>query len=119
MAAPQTPQLIESSVTIASTTVSGVLDCTQGRVVRIDVPIPWTAANMTFQVSGDNATFTDLYDASGTEYTVTVGSTSTSRSVIIPYADLIGARFLKIRSGTTGTPVDQGGSRVIRVGLLP
>lgn len=114
-----------SSATIATTTatiangasLSGAIDLSAGRLARIAIPASWTTANLTFQTSADNVTFNDLYDSYGTEYTATVGGAS--RAIIIPLADFIGVRYLKIRSGTTGTPVNQGADRTLTLVLVP
>lgn len=111
-------QVTTATATIANAaSLSGAVDCSGGRVCGILIPAAWTTANLTFQGSMDNATFADLYDSSGTEYTVTVGGVS--RYIEVPLADFIGIRYLKVRSGTTGTPVAQGGSRTLTLALLP
>ncbi|MBW7970964.1 hypothetical protein [Bradyrhizobium sp. BR 10289] len=94
-----------ASVTIASgQSLSGSVDLGRQRAVRVIIPATWTAANLTFQVSYDNVTFSNLYDSSGNEYTVQAGA---SRSIILPVADFIGIRYLKVRSGTSGAAVNQ------------
>lgn len=106
------------SVTIANgASLSGAIDCSEGRPARIVIPSAWTTANLTFQTSYDGTTYNDLYDAFGTEYTVTVGGAS--RGIILPLADFIGVRYLKVRSGTTGTPVTQGADRTLKLVLVP
>jgi hypothetical protein len=85
------------------------------RAARIAMPATWTAANLTFQASYDNATWNDLYDSYGVEYTVTAAA---SRSIILPIADFLGIRYIKIRSGTAATPVNQGAGRDLIVQLV-
>lgn len=79
--------------------------------VLLDVPA-WTAAVITFQVSHDGVTFRDLYDEDAAE--VNCSTFSTARVLQLP-AQLEGAAFLKIRSGTTGTPVNQGAARTLKL----
>ena len=55
-----------------------------------------------------------MYDADGTELTVTVAA---SRHVALAPDGLRSARWLKLRSGTAGSPVNQGADRVIGVAL--
>ncbi|CAK0744728.1 conserved hypothetical protein [Gammaproteobacteria bacterium] len=79
-------------------------------VVGIVMPAAWTAANLTFQCSADDVTFANLYDELGTEKTVTA---STSRYIYLNPADFSGCDSLKVRSGTAGSAVNQGGDRSI------
>ena len=86
--------------------LSGVIDLgTSQRLCRIILPATWTAAALTFQTSVDGTNFYDLFDVSGNEisYTVTAG-----KNILIPFSDWIGIRYLKLRSGVTATPVNQG-----------
>jgi hypothetical protein len=87
----------------------------EGRsLVGIYMPSAWTAANLTFQVAHTSGgTFQDAYDDAGSEVTVTAAA---SRYIGLTSADalcLSAARFLKVRSGTTGTPVNQAAERSI------
>lgn len=82
-------------------------------LVGIAMPATWTAANLTFQVSDDfGATFNNLYDKDGIEVTVVA---SASRYIILVPGSFAGINYLKVRSGTAGTPVAQGGARTIRL----
>lgn len=76
----------------------------------IVMPGSWTAASLTFQVSHDGTTYRNVYDDTGTEYTVTV---STDRFIRIDPSYFSGAQLVKVRSGTAGASVNQGGARVI------
>jgi hypothetical protein len=77
------------------------------------MPAAWTAASLTFQGSADGTTYGDLYDA-GTEMSTAAGA---SRVIHLDWTKFVGLRFLKIRSGTTGVPVNQGGDRVLTLVL--
>lgn len=95
--------------------LSGAVDLLELTPVRITMPSSWTAANLTFQVSYDGVNFANLYDAYGNEVIV---QASTSRDIALG-SDFIwhflGAKSLRIRSGTSGSPVAQGGARTILV----
>lgn len=96
----------------ASASLSDAVDM-QGRdVVGFEMPAAWTTANLTFQVSLDNTTFNDLYDDAGNEETVTAAA---SRFISVDPVMFRGALYLKVRSGTTGVPVNQAAERVIKV----
>lgn len=77
-----------------------------GTLVAVVMPAAWTAAVLTFQGSTDGVNFNDLYDFTGTEVSVTVAA---GEKVLIDHMD--GNAYLKIRSGTGGTPVAQGAAR--------
>ena len=74
------------------------------------MPAAWTAAVLTFQVSWDGTEWNTLYASDGTEYTVQAAA---SRRIILPPADFVGVRYIKVRSGTQAAPVNQGAARTI------
>lgn len=80
-------------------------------VIGIEIPAAWTTANLTFQASADDTTYLDVYDSAGTELTVTVGGVS--RHIALDQTLFVGFSSIKVRSGTTGTPVAQGGARTV------
>lgn len=91
-------------------------------VVGIAMPSAWTAASITLMTvppltaDPSAATWVDVYERDGTEYEITCDA---GQHVIIPPADLAGIRFLKIRSGTSGTPVAQAATRTITLITRP
>lgn len=104
------------AVAIASgESLSAAIDLDEGRLALIQMPASWTTANLTFQGSVDGSNFFDLYDDEGNEVTVTAAA---SRTIRLPLADWLALRHVKIRSGTTGTPVNQGGARELVAGLV-
>lgn len=99
--------------TIAATIANGAalsdaIALNGNHVDGLVLPAAWTAGALTFQVSLDGATYYDLYDTAGSEvsYTVTAG-----KAVPLAMSALRGWDYLKLRSGTTGTPVNQGADR--------
>lgn len=108
----------------ASLSGAAILD---GDIVAIVMPSAWTAANLTFQgatiVQTTGATpggvtvgtYQDIYDSGGTELAVTAAA---SRYIVLTpalAAALRGFGAIKIRSGTSGTPVNQGAARTISI----
>ena len=79
-------------------------------ICGIVMPAAWTTANLTFQVSEDGSTYNDLYDQDGTEITITAAA---SRFIVLNTDNFWGFHYLKVRSGTTGTPINQGAARTI------
>lgn len=90
--------------------LSAAIALNGNHVDGIVLPAAWTAAALTFQVSLDGSTFYDLYDTAGSEisFTVTAG-----KALYLPASTfhLRSWDWIKLRSGTTGTPVNQGGNR--------
>jgi hypothetical protein len=71
----------------------------------------WTAAVITLQTSLDNSTFYNIHEFDGSELTLTVAA---GLYVPLDTSRLLGiGRYLRIRSGTAGTPVNQGAERVV------
>lgn len=100
-----------------NTAVSAVVDLAGYDLVGISMPAAWTAASLTFQASGTSAALVkDMYDAVGTEYTVTAAA---ARFIAIPPADFLGVQWLIVRSGTTGTPVNQAAAVTINLIVRP
>lgn len=110
-------QVSSITATIGSgASVSGDIDLGLNRLGRIDMPAAWTAGDITFQVSNDNVVWNNLYDKDGVEYNV---KTDASRSIIISVSDTMSIRYLRVRSGTSTTPVSQAASRIITLVLVP
>lgn len=86
-------------------------------LVGIFMPAAWTAAGITFQVALDDGTeapgaYQDLYGADGVEYTVTAAA---SHFIAIDMSKFIGAAWLKVRSGTGASAVNQGADRTLQL----
>ena len=98
-----------ASATISASLSNAVL-CGGLRLNGIITPNAWTTANLTFQVSIDGTNYNNLYDASGNEYTVIAAA---SRHILLDVRAFQSFTFLKVRSGTASTPVNQGADRVL------
>lgn len=110
-----TQQVATDTVTIANgQSLSAALFIGGNRVVAIEMPAAWTAAGLSFQASADGVTYNDVHTTSA-ELTVTAGA---SRLLLLGRA-LEGTVFLKVRSGTSGTPVAQGADRVLKLIVAP
>lgn len=106
-----------TSVTIAeSASLSSEVRIPEGMFLAgIQIPSVWTSANITFQASIDGATYTDVYEIDGSELMVTVGGAS--RMVVFGPQAWPGFRFIKLRSGTTATPVVQAAARTLNLAI--
>lgn len=86
-----------------------------GFVLRaIQMPADWTAANLTLQSKPRSSdTLQNVYDKGGTEFTITAAD---DRYLVPVGADaevLQALAFIKIRSGTAGSAVNQGAARTL------
>lgn len=90
--------------------LSGAIDLGMYRLSRVVMPAAWTAADLTVQASHDGVTYSNLYDSANTEYLIKAAA---AREIVVPNADFLGIRYLKLRSGTSGSAVNQGADRII------
>jgi hypothetical protein len=76
-------------------------------LVGIKMPAAWTAASLSFRISYDaGASWNDLYDDSGSEVVLSP-ATPTGKYLGITPDPFGGITLIAVRSGTTGTPVNQ------------
>lgn len=112
---------------------SSIVDCgSEYTLVGIQVPSTWTAADITLlgaahtgftaattwgqspqDVLEGQLTFAPVFTATA-EYVLTAIPTSGGSLIAIPDGVLEGVQFLKIRSGTSSAPVNQGAARTLR-----
>lgn len=88
--------------------LSDVVDCNGLTLAALIVPSGWTAADITLQGSVDGTNFFNVHEASSdTELTVQAAA---SRYILLDPDQFRGLQRLKVRSGTSATPVTQTGS---------
>lgn len=94
--------------------LSGVVDLGGNVPVVIHLPAVWTAANLTVQacVSSSTASCSDLYDDFGTEVVITAAA---ARAVRLSPAEFGGLRYIRLRSGTAASAVNQAATRTLVV----
>jgi hypothetical protein len=122
MPGPVTVQ--EVLIPAGATGLSSEVDINGYQIVGIYVPSGWTAADISFKArqpgkNATTATLLDVYDSSDAEVVVQAAA---SRYVALTAAlmdALLGLAFIKVRSGTTGTPVNQTGAPTIGLVLIP
>lgn len=100
--------------------LKGLLEAARaGKQLGIIMPAAWTAADITFAVASESGgTFVPLYDDpgdGGTEVLIDGPAVSTARAIDMLAGSLAPWRYIKIRSGTSGTPVNQGAERTLTV----
>lgn len=107
--------VVALTATIANgASLSDIVELPDATVAAIVTPAALTGTTLTFQASSDKVTFTNVYDDAGTEVSITV---STSRTILLSnVARFLGVKFLKVRSGTAGTPTTESGAdRAIQI----
>lgn len=122
--APAPAYAQERSFTIANgASVSGAVDmqaCTAARILINPTgasSAAWTAANLTFLGSEDGVVYGNVHDEFGTEATVVVptGADAAMKMIVVTPASWWSWRWLKIRSGTSSSAVNQLAARTIKV----
>jgi hypothetical protein len=107
--------LVTATVTIANgQSLSGAIDLQGYSLVGLLMPSAWTAAALTFAGSVDNSNFYDVAD-SGAE--INIGSAAANTYILLSPATFLGLRYLKVRSGTNATPVNQGQAATVTLVL--
>lgn len=101
------------SVTIAGgSSLSGAVDLNGLSLVAILMPTAWDGTSITFQASVNGTDWFNLHDAAGNAITVTVAA---SRYIQLDWQRFLGIRYLRIRSGTASSPVNQTATRTLRL----
>lgn len=102
-----------ATVTIASgESLSGAVEIGDRTVCGVILPAEWTAAGLTFQVSIDGSTYQNLYDSAG-EFTLPTDAVAAARTVTIDPVKFLAWTHVKVRSGTSGSAVNQDAARSV------
>lgn len=101
------------SIPISTSIMAAGVDLQGCTPAAIEMPSAWDTGNLTFSVASTlSGTYKNVYDEFGTEVTVTAAA---SRFIRLSPADWWSMRYLKIRSGTSGTPVTQTAARTLTI----
>ena len=104
---------IKRTLTIANAdSVSDALDLTDTNLLGLIMPAAWTSAALTLEVSPDGSSWYPAYDAVGSQ-TGFIASPVVSAAYAVDLSALLAWRYVRLRSGTTATPVTQGAARPI------
>ena len=104
---------VNRTATIANNAaLSDAVTIDKSLLLGLVLPGTWTTADLTLQASADGTTFGNVYDSAGTEVTIKAAA---SRYVTLNPADFVGMQAIKLRSGTSGSPVTQTAERTITV----
>ena len=101
----------KTAVIAAGQRISSSVPTAGSKLFGLVMPATWSAASITFQASFDGGTtWRDMYDSSGNEIGAVVAA---SRVIILDPVLFSSIALLRIRSGTSGAPVNQAGGRAI------
>lgn len=100
----------------AGESLSDVIDCRGGQMVRITMPPEWDDAPLTFEFSSDGLFFNDIFDLEG--FAVSIKHVVKGSGVIVPHDFGRAIAFMKFRSGTRGNPVPQSEDRWFAVAVI-
>lgn len=97
---------VSQSLELSGTCITGVI-----------MPAAWTTAALTIEVSADASTWIGLvYNSDGTQCN-SVAAPAVSSAYAFDLAGMIPYQFIRIRSGTTASPVNQADERTLVVCL--
>jgi hypothetical protein len=102
----------------SGTALSAEVDIGGMTLVGIFVPAAWVTAGISFQGTIDGSTFGELVDQTNTAITVPSITGGAALFVALDPAKFRAVRALKVRSGTSGTPVNQTAAGGVTLKLL-
>jgi hypothetical protein len=105
----------------AGQSLSEAVDCSGGNIGHIGMPLEWTAAPLTFQMSADGNEYRDVFRTlpdTHASFEMTVPSVVPGSVVSTPLAAAT-YPFIKIRSGSRAAPVAQEAERTFLLILAP
>ena len=102
------------TATIANNeSLSDAIDLADSSLVGIIMPAAWTAAGLHIAGSVDGISYYPLFDTAGNELGITTAVAAYMYSFDPGLA--VPPKYIKLRSGTAGTPVNQGAARTFSV----
>lgn len=107
------PMAITGPMIKAGESLSNGLDLTQVDLLKIIMPLGWTPAGLSFQLSPDGDKYHDLFYLTGFE--VTLPTVVPDTAVIISYDVGRAISWVKLRSGTRNNPIPQEEDRIFSV----
>lgn len=95
--------------------VTGEIDLAWAEAVAIAMPAAWTTAAITVLASPTSGgTFLPVHDDGGTELSITAAASQVI-ALSAAAAKIAPLRYIKLRSGTTATPVAQAAARELTI----
>ena len=114
---PFTPAVsVSASIPSGSSLSSAIRFESSVMINGLQIPDAWTAASVSFLASCDGVNYSPMYTYEGTEV---AAQASASRFISLDAKNMIGMKYLKVRSGVSGGGVDQEASRLIMLSISP
>lgn len=112
MATDQSPRATVTATIANGASVSGVVDLLNTALLGFIAPAAWTAAALNIEVSMDNTSWvtTGLYDSSSTQ-AGNYPSLVAGAAYAVDTLTLLPFRYVRLRSGTAASAVNQGAQR--------
>lgn len=105
------------AVIAIGTALSPEADLGAGTLVGVAMPAAWTAAAITFQVSSDGGvTWNEMTTSAGAAVSFTVAA---SQYIAVDPTLWRGVNAVKVRSGTSGAPVNQAAQATVTLITRP
>jgi hypothetical protein len=103
------------AIILNGASLSGEVDLRKQRLIGVQFPAAWTAADLSFQVADvSGGTFGETFIDPGTGVgAALLLDAAASQVSFFNTTRLIGNCFVKVRSGPSGAPVNQGGDRAL------
>lgn len=102
-----------TTVIASGSSLSSAVSLDRRPLLRVLIPAGWTTANITMQGSVDGTNYYDLLDEAGSA--ISLAATAGKFIQISSPEDWAGFKYLKVRSGTSGSPVTQAADRTITI----
>jgi hypothetical protein len=107
--------VLQGPIIRAGQSLSEGLNCTNGDLLRVSMPMEWDDAPLTFQVSSTDSAYNDLFWNDG--YELTLPTVVPNSAIIVPVHISRAIGWIKFRSGSRVNPVVQTGERLFRVAI--
>lgn len=103
------------TVSIANgASVSGTIDLLRTAIVGFVAPASWTTAALNIEVSTDGTSWSSLYDAYGSA-TGSLSALVAGAAYAVDMVSLLPFRYVRLRSGTSASPVNQAAQRDFKI----
>lgn len=101
------------------TAITGPIDLRGNILTGIQFPSSWTAADLSMQVCDtETGTYSEVFTDPGTGVG-TVGAWDAAANQCTLVSQMIANCFIKLRSGPSGVPVNQGADRTLTLHTVP
>lgn len=105
---------VYAAVIANNASLSDGIDLKGYTLCGVEMPADWTDANLTFQGRTKGGIWSNVYDRYGNELVVVADD---DRYIPIDPLDFLGVEEIKVRSGTSGSAVNQSAARTINLAV--